>query len=114
MPFIEVKTSVHLTEATKNDLKSGLGQIITLIPGKTEAVTMVGLIGDYDLYFGGVDVDKGAYVEVKMYKTATSEAKAAINKGICDLLKDTLSVNADYVYITFFEQPEWGFKGKLI
>ena len=114
MPFIEVKTSVHLTEELKNDLKTGLGQVITLIPGKTEAVTMVGLIGDYDLYFGGVDVDKGAYVEVKMYKSATTEAKAAVNKGICDLLKSTLSVEADNVYMTFFEQAEWGFKGKLI
>ena len=114
MPFIEVKTSVHLTNESSNELKSGLGEIITLIPGKTEAVTMIGLVGNYDLYYGGVDVDKGAYVEVKMYKTATTEAKAAVNKGICDLLKKTLSIDADYVYIAFFEQPEWGFKGTLI
>jgi phenylpyruvate tautomerase PptA (4-oxalocrotonate tautomerase family) len=109
-----VKTSVHLTQDKKEELKSALGQIITLIPGKTESVTMVGLLGDYDLYYGGVEVDKGAYVEVKMYKTATTEAKAAVNEGICNLLKSSLAIDLDYVYITFFEQPEWGFKGNLI
>lgn len=114
MPFIEVKTSVHLTQDKKTELKSGLGQVITLIPGKTEAVTMIGLLGDYDLYFGGEQVDKGAYVEVKMYKSASTEAKAAVNKGICDLLKSSLSISSDFIYITFFEQAEWGTKGKLI
>ncbi len=114
MPFVEVKTSVHLTDDKKIELKSGLGEIITLIPGKTESVLMVGLLGDYDLYFGGDEIDKGAYVEVKMFKTTTRELKAAVNDGICDLLKSSLSITPDNVYITFFEQPEWGFKGKLI
>ncbi len=114
MPFIEVKTSAHLTEDKKIALKSGLGEIITLIPGKTESVLMVGLLGDYDLYFGGDEVDKGAYVEVKMFKTTTRELKSAVNDGICDLLKRSLAISPDNVYITFFEQPEWGFRGRLI
>jgi len=114
MPFIEVKTSVHLTQANKEVIKSGLGEVITLIPGKTEAVTMVGLVGDYDLYFGGVEMKAAAYVEVKMYKSISLEAKTAVNEGIFKLLKKTLSIDPDSLYITFFEQAEWGVKGRLI
>lgn len=114
MPFIEVKTSAHLTQEKKIELKSGLGQVITRIPGKKEAALMVGLVGDYDLYFAGEKADQGAYVEVKMYKSASTEAKAAVNDGICELLYNSLSISPDFVYITFFEQAEWGFKGKLI
>lgn len=114
MPFIEIKTSVPLTEEKKIVLKSELGKIITRIPGKTESVLMVGLLGGYDLYFAGEALDKGAYVEVKMYKGTTTEAKASVNNGICDLLKDTLEIDMENVYITFHEQAEWGFKGNLI
>ncbi len=64
--------------------------------------------------FGGDEVDKGAYVEVKMFKTTTRELKSAVNDGICDLLKRSLAISPDNVYITFFEQPEWGFRGRLI
>lgn len=114
MPFIEVKTSVHLTEESKLELKSGLGEVITLIPGKSESALMVGLIGDYSLYFAGEPIDHGAYVELKMYKTASRESKSAVNDGICALLERVLAINQAQVYITFFEQPEWGFKGNLI
>ena len=113
MPFIEVKTSVALTSEQKIELKSGLGEVITLIAGKTESVLMVGLIGDYDLYFAGEDI-KGAYVEVKMFKTTTRESKTAVNDGICDLLTNVLNISREKIYITFFEQAEWGFKGKLL
>ena len=75
---------------------------------------MVGLLGDYDLYFGGEKVDTSAYVEVKMFKTTTRELKAAVNDAICELLKTSLAISQENVYITFFEQADWGFKGKLI
>jgi phenylpyruvate tautomerase PptA (4-oxalocrotonate tautomerase family) len=114
MPFIEVKTTVELTEDKKNELKTGLGKVITRIPNKTEAVTMIGLVGNYDLYLGGKHLDKGAYVEVKMYKSATTKEKADVNQGIFDLLKDCLDIDADNIYITFHEKSEWGVKGKLI
>ena len=114
MPFIEVKTSAHLTDGKKIELKSGLGKVITLIPGKTESVLMVGLLGDYDLYFAGKNVENSAFVEVKMFKSTTRELKVEVNDSICELLKSTLSISPENVYITFFEQAEWGFKGKLI
>lgn len=114
MPFIDVKTSVKLSESQKLELKSGLGKVITLIPGKTEEVTMIGLLGAYDLYYKGEALEAGAYVEVKMYKGTTQEAKAAVTVGICDLLKSTLNVLPENVYITFHEQPEWGANGSLI
>ncbi|MDA3847093.1 MAG: phenylpyruvate tautomerase MIF-related protein [Vallitaleaceae bacterium] len=114
MPYIEIKTTVTLSEDQKVALKSGLGKAITLIPGKTEAVTMVGLIGGVDLYFGGEALTHGAYVEVKMYKATTRKAKVSINKAISDLLRTSIGVSPDNVYLTFFEQEEWGRRGELI
>jgi len=114
MPYIEIKTTVNLNQEQKNDLKDGLGKAITLVPGKTESVTMVGLIGGMDLYFGGKTLTHSAYVEVKMYKATTRKAKASLNRAICDLLNTAIGVSPDNVYLTYFEQEEWGRKGELI
>lgn len=114
MPFIEVKTSVHLTPETKNSLKTQFGKDITIIPGKKEAVTMVGLLGDYDLFLGGEALTSGAYVEIKMFKGTTREVMDTLNTAICDTLENILSIPRKHVYITFFGQPEWGSKGTLL
>ncbi len=114
MPFIEVKTSVHLSKEKKIALKTQLGKDITIIPGKTETVTMVGLLGDYDLFLGGETLEFGAYVEIKMFKPTTREVMDSLNTAICDTLESKLSIPKKHVYITFFGQPEWGSRGTLL
>ena len=47
MPYIRMATSKDLTMAQKEEFKSGLAEIIGLIPGKTEAALMVEV--DYGL-----------------------------------------------------------------
>jgi phenylpyruvate tautomerase PptA (4-oxalocrotonate tautomerase family) len=114
MPYIDVKTTVPLDEAKKLKLKDGLGQIITRIPGKTEAVTMIGLVGDYDLYFNGAHMHDGAYVEVKAYKEVAREYKEAVTDGIFQLLGGVLGISAKNIYVTFYDQKEWGCNGTLL
>lgn len=113
MPYIELKTTASLSDTKKNELKTELGKIITQIPGKTEAVTMIGLQGNYDLYLGGKNLDPGAYVEVKMYKEADFESKAAVTEDIFQLLESSLGIEKDNIYVTYFEQQVWGAKGSL-
>jgi hypothetical protein len=85
-----------------------------LIPGKTEEVTMINLMGGCDLYFGGSNVTPIAYVEVKMYKSASWDSKVILNTAICEILKEQLDVPTHNVYLTYHEQDEWGAKGQLI
>lgn len=113
MPYIEIKTSASLDEVKKTELKTALGGIITRIPGKSEEVTMIGLLDNVDLYLGGIKLNPGAYVEVKMYKEATFESKAAVTEGIYELLKDSLDIKNENIYITFYEHQEWGARGSL-
>ncbi len=113
MPYIDVKVTATLDASAKIKLKEGLGRIITLIPGKTEAVTMIGLIGGYDLYMDGKPLQEGAYVEVKAYKEVPREYKEAVNAGIFELLDSVLSIRPENIYVTFFDQNEWGSHGVL-
>jgi phenylpyruvate tautomerase PptA (4-oxalocrotonate tautomerase family) len=114
MPYIDVKTTATLDESKKLKLKEGLGQIITRIPGKTEAVTMIGLIGDYDLYMNGAHLHDGAYVEIKAYKEVAKDYKRAVNEGIFELLGSVLNISPKNIYVTYFDQKEWGCNGTLL
>jgi len=114
MPYIDVKVTAPLDDPSKMKLKEGLGTIITRIPGKTEAVTMIGLLGGYDLYLNGQPLKEGAYVEVKTFKETPREYKEAVNAGIFELLAEILSIPPDHVYITYYGQNEWGCNGGLL
>ena len=43
MPYIDVNVSIKLSDQEKDNLKSKLGELISIIPGKTENVLMIGL-----------------------------------------------------------------------
>jgi phenylpyruvate tautomerase PptA (4-oxalocrotonate tautomerase family) len=51
MPFINVKISEKLSDTQVDNIKSRLGEAISLIPGKSEAWLMVN-IQDLSLAFG--------------------------------------------------------------
>lgn len=114
MPYIDVKVTSTLNATKKDQLKEGLGQIITRIPGKTEAVTMIGLIGNYDLYMDGKPLCEGAYVEVKTFGEVHREHKEAVNIGIFELLNNVLSIPSENIYVTYHEQKVWGCNGGLL
>lgn len=114
MPYIDMKVTSPLDDALKVKLKDGLGRIITLIPGKTEAVTMIHLAGNADLYLDGKRLCPGAYVEVKTFGETAREHKEAVTVALFELLDTLLAIPADAVYITYYGQQEWGCNGGLL
>ena len=59
MPFIDSKISVSVSQEKREAIKTKLGQAISVL-GKGESFLMVGFDDNYDLYFAGNHVDKGA------------------------------------------------------
>ncbi len=114
MPYIDVKTAAPLSEAQKESLKTGLGRLITLIPGKTEAVTMISLAGGSALYMGGRALDRGAYVAIHTFGEAAREHKEAVARAVAQLLAGELQVEPDQLYVTFSGHSEWGCGGGMI
>ena len=49
MPFIDSKVSVSLSKEQETELKTRLGQAISLIPGKSESWLMTGFQDNYHL-----------------------------------------------------------------
>lgn len=65
MPYIDAKITGTVTPAQRETLKTQLGQAISLLK-KPESFLMIGFQDQYDLYMGGKQLEKGAYVSVAM------------------------------------------------
>lgn len=111
MPYINAAVSVPLSPEKEEALKAGLGEAITLIPGKTEKWLMVGLEGGRRLYFAGDGTKPAAFVEVMILGRSDKQSYTRVTAAICDLLGRELGIPADRVYVKYDESEHWGWNG---
>lgn len=107
MPFINVKTNTD-AQATKELLKSQLGEAITAIPGKSEGWLMIQLEDKLDMWFKGSDAPCVMF-EVAIFGNASDSAYDELTKRICSVAEKTLSINPDRVYVKYTEIDHWGY-----
>lgn len=110
MPFIDSKITVKLSDDKKEAVKAKLGKAVSLLH-KTESFLMVGIADNYDLWFAGEKLDKGAYVEVSLFGNASSSDYEKLTAEICRIYSDELDIHASAVYVTYHPITDWGWNG---
>lgn len=113
MPYIGSRVTMELSKEKKEELKNKMGEIIGEIPGKSEEWLMVSFDDNKTIYFRGKEMDKAAFVQVKIFGTTEKEYKNKVTKLICSLYEKELHIPGDSIYITFSEVKDWGFNGKM-
>lgn len=111
MPYIDINITTKLNEEEKDRLKSKLGELITIIPGKNEAGLMIGINDQYTIYLGGVKKDKAAYISVNMYKSSEFENKAQFTEKVFDYFEQEFGIDKNSIYLNISEYEEWGSRG---
>jgi phenylpyruvate tautomerase PptA (4-oxalocrotonate tautomerase family) len=110
MPFIESKITVKLTEEKKENIKSRLGEAVSIL-GKSETYLMVGFEDGYSLYMGGRKLEKGAYVSVRVFGKASSDACDRFTGEVCRILESELEIPGKNVYVSYWGTQDWGWNG---
>lgn len=110
MPYIDAKTTLALSAEQKEDLKRELGQLITTL-NKPEAYLMVGIEDNYDLWFGGKKLEKGAYVSVSLLGNASPDLYDKMTGRICEMLTGKYGIPGDAIYVTYHPVSDWGWNG---
>lgn len=110
MPFIDSKLTVSVTPAQKERLKTAFGKAITTLH-KTETYLMVGIEDEYDLWMGGRKLEKGAYLAVSLFGSASSADCDAMTGKLCGILEQELGIPGDAVYVTYHPVRDWGWNG---
>ena len=110
MPFINSKITVAVDDAKKEAIKTKLGKAVSIL-NKPESFLMVGIEDNYDLWFAGEKIEKGAYVAVEIYGNASSDAYNRMTGEICSILGDELDIPADKIYVKYQGVADWGWNG---
>ena len=111
MPFIDSKVSVKITEEQEKELKTRLGQAISLIPGKSENWLMTGFEDDYHMYFRGDNSEPIAYIEVRIFGGPNKAAFQKMTEEITKIYGEVLGIAPDHMYIKYSATPDWGWNG---
>ena len=111
MPFINSKVSVAVTKEQEIEIKSRLGEAISIIPGKSETWLMVGIEPEYHLCFRGDNSQPCAMVEVSVYGGENPAAFSKLTGAITDILSDVLSIAPDHIYVKYSTTSNWGWNG---
>ena len=112
MPFIGSKITVKVSKEKKETIKKRLGAAIELIPGKSERFLMVGFEDEYSLFFSGEELEKGAFVEVKIFGKASKESYDKLTSAICLIYEEELGIPQNRTYVKYEEVENWGWNGK--
>lgn len=110
MPMINSKVTVQLSKEKEDILKAELGKAISVM-GKTETYLMVGFEDNYDLYFGGKRLEKGAFVSVSVLGEVNSEESKKMSAEVCKIFEKELGIPGDKIYITYSGYKNWGWNG---
>ena len=110
MPYINAKFTGTVTPEKETELKSALGEAITLL-GKPERYLMVEIEDNRRLYFGGKNDQPIAFFDVSLLHSAPRESYEALTARLCEIAKDVMGVDGDHVYVKFEETAYWGNNG---
>ncbi len=111
MPFIDSKISLKVSKEKKDAIKAELGKAVSIL-GKSEGFLMVGFDDGYSLYMGGEELEKGAFVSVSLFGSASSGAYEKMTGEICRIYEQQLGIAPDKVYVTYSGMKDWGWNGR--
>lgn len=110
MPFINSKITVAVPQEKRDVLKAELGKAISIM-GKPESYLMLGFEDNYDLYFGGKKLDKGAFVSVQVLGNVDSSQSDKMTARICEIFGKELGIPGDAIYVAYSGTKDWGWNG---
>lgn len=111
MPFINSKVSVKISYSQEQELKTRLGQAISVIPGKSEEWLMLGFEDEYHLYFKGDNSEPIAFVDVNVFGDPNSAAFSKFTGEVTKIFGEVLGIAADHIYVKYNGTHDWGWNG---
>lgn len=112
MPFIISRVNIPLSDEQETTLKIGLGQAISLVPGKSEASLMLGFEDAYRLYLAGDNSQPMAYITVAVFGNHGHCGYEQLSKAISQLFHRVLGIDPRRIFINYEDIAAWGVAGR--
>lgn len=112
MPYISVAIGQKLSAPQKDRLKSELGRLISIIPGKTEPDLLVNIQDNGFLSMGGTETPS-VYIDLRMLGKTDLEAKKRFTREVFACITRLFDIEAARQYLTISEYDHWGYDGEF-
>ena len=112
MPYIAINTTQKLTITQKEKIKTRLGHLITIIPTKAEATTMIDFSDDRTMFKGGENIS-GAFIELRLFHKADFDTKKQFTEETFELFTRELGITKANMYLNIIELENRGSTGTL-
>ncbi|HID2523632.1 phenylpyruvate tautomerase MIF-related protein [Klebsiella pneumoniae] len=112
MPFIISRVNIPLSHEQEMALKAGLGQAISLVPGKSEASLMLGVEDAYHLYLNGDNAQPMAYITVAVFSNRCHRGYEQLSMAICQIFHRVLEIDPARIFINYEDIPAWSVAGR--
>ena len=111
MPLLKLETTVPLPEEKEKPLLAALSKAVAGTIGKTEQYVMI-TVSHSAMLMSGKAAD-AAFVDIRSIGGLNGETNRNLSLQICKLLKDSLGIAPDRVYLNFsdVEAGNWGWNG---
>ena len=111
MPLLRLETSVALPEDKRKTLLASLSKAVAETIGKPEQYVMVSA-SPAAMLMSGKPGD-GAFVDLRSIGGLSDEVNRKLSQQVCRLLKDSLGIFPDRVYLNFtdVDAGNWGWNG---
>ncbi len=112
MPYIEVKLSIKLDENQKNELQAKLADVVSGAFSKPKAYIMTNIEDNKSLYMAEKKAEKGAYIAISLFGSASKPACQNLTKNICNILT-SYGIDSSSTYVTYHPVDLWGWNGSM-
>ena len=111
MPLLKLETTVALSDEEKKTVLAALSKAIAETIGKPEQYVMVTASQSAMLMSG--KAGEAAFVDIRSIGGLNGDTNRKLSQQICKLLKDSLGIAPDRVYLNFsdVEAGNWGWNG---
>jgi len=111
MPLLKLETTVALSDEKKQALLASLSKLVAGTIGKPEQYVMV-VVSPAAILMSGKP-GNAAFVEIRSIGGLSDDVNRQLSQKICKLLKESLGVPPDRVYLNFTDvRPgNWGWNG---
>ena len=111
MPLLKLETTVALSDEKRKTLLAALSKAVADTIGKPEQYVMVTASQSAMLMSG--KAGEAAFVDIRSIGGLNGETNRKLSQQICKLLKESLGIAPDRVYLNFsdVEAGNWGWNG---
>jgi len=107
MPYVSINVTKKMSQEEIQTLQVEVTNAITIIPGKTPAVTTV-CVNDGCVMFKDTKPFEGGFVEVRLFKDSPKESKVAYSKKLFEVFEKVLGIPEGNLHVNYLEIFDWG------